>query len=149
MFKPNDPLAAWVTLLAGNAALTAVIPAARIVYALDDIAVGTTQHWIVVSPGTMELRNGFWDGYVQLTFMGPQGHINQRAMMTVIEQFCDPLLNFRTHRIAGGSQAGAILSAGAVYGMSRGQIPVRGDFELPYRSINIETKVSAEAMSWS
>ena len=147
--RPNDPLAAWVWLLASKAAITAVVPAARIVYDLGDIPIGSTNHWIIVSPGRLEINDGFWDGYVQLTFLGPQGHVNQQAQNEVIYQICDPMQSFRVHRIAGGSQEGAVLSAAQIHGLIRGSIPIQGDFVLPFRSINVQTKLSVEAMSWT
>lgn len=149
IYKPLDPLAAWVILLTSKPAITAIVPAARIVYDLGDITIGSTSHWIVVSPGRLEIERGFWDGYIQLTFLGPQGHINQNAQMTVIQEVCDPLMGFRTHHIDSGSQAGAVLSTAQVFALIRGTMPIQGDFELPFRSINVGMKMSTEVMAWS
>lgn len=147
--KPRDPLAAWVTLLATLAPVVAIVPSSRIVYDIMDITSGSTHNWIIVSPGMLEINNGFWDGYVQLTFLGMQGHVLQQLQNEVIYGLCDPILGFRTHRIASGSQAGAILSTAGIGNLRRGWLQIEGDYGLTMRSINVETKMSVEAMSWS
>ena len=144
-----DAMNAWVLLLQTTPAVTALVSPARIRYEIDDIEIPLVNSWITVSSVSLRLERGFWNGVVQLTFFAPQGHIGQAIQAAVIESLGDALLNCRIHRIAAGSQEGAVVTVGEMFALSRGRMPISGDVELPFRSINVQTKVSALEMSWA
>jgi hypothetical protein len=144
-----DPLSAWASMLREQPGITALVPATRIGFDMEMVDVTQRGAWIVITSQGLELRHGFWDGILMLTMFAQYGHLAEQAQRTIIEAIADPLTNFRVHRVASGPQAGAVVSVADIWALHRGQMPITGDIEWPFRSFSVRTKVSYRGQAWT